>query len=205
MTGKRPTRDSYLDVGAAMRQALARALERHDRMNDLDWRVLAAVLSLTASHSKFEDGTHANIVATMAFASERRTRDSLDKLRDELKVISWKPKRGRFSFSTVGIPPVVKRTAKASGLPKAGSSRKPDRPCPLTEKYLKPSGTGAVESSTARVDADVDGELERSRARDVPKLDHVELECQECLSLTSSRLIEGHRVCSRCETPRAPV
>jgi hypothetical protein len=120
-----------------MRQALDRAIALRTELAPLDWRVLCEVINLTASYSRLTDKTHATVIAKKVGASERWTRHSLEKLRDKLGIIVWKPKRGRHSFSTVGLPPAVNRTPRTSGFPEARKCRKPEVRRAPTEKNPK--------------------------------------------------------------------
>ncbi len=139
------TRDRYADVGAAMRQSVRRA--NAAALGVGDYRVLAAVLEVTASWSRLEVAIDATGLAPLAGMSVRRTRDRLGHLA-ELSVITWKPKRGirpdGKPRSRVGLPPAdpirtliasgLKQDAQTSGLPKAKqdaqarSNRTPSRP-----------------------------------------------------------------------------
>jgi len=76
-----PERDTYADVGAAIRQAHERACEAGD-LTARDWRILSAVLTLVASYSRMRDRLTSAQVAAAAGVHERTAQKCLTRLRD---------------------------------------------------------------------------------------------------------------------------
>jgi hypothetical protein len=94
-------RAPYATVGAAMRQAIARA--NGAELSPGLQRTLLAVLHLTASWSKLSDPVYVGEVAQLAGLGDRQTRKSLTRL-SALGVIVWVPRRGHGVRSLVGLP-----------------------------------------------------------------------------------------------------
>lgn len=116
-------RVAYLEAGAAMRQALERAVVMAEYLKPRDWRVLLAVINLTASYSKISDETSVGQVSELSGVSESRAAESLRRL-DAAGVIVWKPTRtrgalGPSTVSLVGASPDWKRLHR--GTPTATS------------------------------------------------------------------------------------
>jgi hypothetical protein len=93
-------RDSYADVGVAMRDACARA--RDARLNGREYRVFTAVLELTASYSRLGDHVYTAAVAARADVDPKATRVMLGKL-GKAGVIDYRPARGQGRKSWVGL------------------------------------------------------------------------------------------------------
>jgi hypothetical protein len=114
-TPPRRNRVTYVEAGAAMRLAFERAstvgeARGKSRLNGSDWRVLAAVVALTASYSKLEDTVYTGIVARMAGfrgpnedTNARRARRILKKLAS-LGIIEYEPSRKLREPSIVRLP-----------------------------------------------------------------------------------------------------
>jgi hypothetical protein len=107
---ERRGRDSYAEVGTAMRAAVAKAHAAD--LGERDLRVFEAVLILTASWSKLSDKTSTRQVAALAYAvphedvhaqQRRRAGKSLRKLA-RLGVIGYAPGRGHWARCTVSLP-----------------------------------------------------------------------------------------------------
>jgi hypothetical protein len=112
-------RDSFSDVGAAVRLTVERAVAADLGVGD--WRVLGAVLSLSASWSRLTVAADAPQIAELAGMSVRRTRDRLKRLAAEA-VIVWTPRPGT---RPDGKPRSVVGLANANVTPIA-SALKPD-------------------------------------------------------------------------------
>jgi hypothetical protein len=67
----RSQRNSYAEVGTAMRAAVARA--RRADLSALEWNTFVAVLELTASWSKLADDTSTRQLAAMVYDVDRET------------------------------------------------------------------------------------------------------------------------------------
>jgi hypothetical protein len=96
-----PGRVPYRVAGKAGRQALTAAAGLG--LTNGQWKVLAAVVSLTALYSKLEDPAEEQEIADLARLGVRQTRRVLSQLHT-LELITWKPRRGR-GRSTVELPP----------------------------------------------------------------------------------------------------
>lgn len=95
-----PGRVAYAIAGTAGRKALAEAARLE--LTGGQWKVLAAVLSLTALYSKLEDPTTEQEIADFAHLGVRHTRRVLEQLHT-LGLITWAPRRG-VGRSIVGLP-----------------------------------------------------------------------------------------------------
>lgn len=87
-------RVAYLEAGAAMRQALERAVVMAEYLKPRDWRVLLACIHLTTSYSKISDETSVGQVAGLSGVSRSRTSESLNRLA-AAGVIAWEGTRTR--------------------------------------------------------------------------------------------------------------
>jgi len=94
-------RCSYVEVGAAVRQAHERAAAATG-LTGRDWRVLSAIVALVASYSRLVDRLTAAQVADAAGCDPRDARKSLARLRD-LGIIVREESRGRRPAVT-GLP-----------------------------------------------------------------------------------------------------
>lgn len=90
----REERDAYRDACGAARDAIERAVTSPSRLKPRDWRVLLAVLHVTALYSRVEDETTVGQLAQLANLSRQRTSESLARL-DAAGVIAWTPTRTR--------------------------------------------------------------------------------------------------------------
>ena len=73
------------------------------QLNGTDWKVLATVLSLTATWSKFYDRTYSAIVAEKAHLDPKRARKTLRKLAS-LGLITYEPAKRNGEMSLIGFP-----------------------------------------------------------------------------------------------------
>lgn len=87
-------RERYAAAGRATRDALQRAVTMDDDLKARDYRVLLAVVSLTASYSRISDGTSVGQLSELAGLSYARTSESLGRLHDA-GVITWEGTRHR--------------------------------------------------------------------------------------------------------------
>jgi hypothetical protein len=108
-----------------MRRALQRAA-----VNDLtrsDWRVLGAVLTLTASYSRTVDFVYVADVGRLAgLTNDRNVRASISRLA-AFGVIEWEAGRGRSQPSLLSLPPKGKGGPTVVMLSKTKSGRTWDR------------------------------------------------------------------------------
>lgn len=100
-------RDSFADVGAAMRQAIDRALE--SGLGPRQWRTFVAVLKYTGTWSKLADRLYLAVLAADVFGVDEPTRHQLDKVGKDLAALAAAgiierdpPKRGRPSKQSGG-------------------------------------------------------------------------------------------------------
>jgi hypothetical protein len=105
------SRRLYAEVGAAHRAVIARAASLGKHMGELDWRVLPAVLVLTASWSKLDDETSTRQLAAVAYgvayewvadSQRQRVAKTLRKLA-RLGVIGYQRGKGRNARCTISI------------------------------------------------------------------------------------------------------
>lgn len=94
-------RDSYADVGKAMRESIERALA-DDTLTGRDWKVLGAILHELASYSRLSDRIHAARFSELTGVDERGVRRSVVKLVDA-GAIRREPSLGRYP-STYALP-----------------------------------------------------------------------------------------------------
>jgi hypothetical protein len=98
---------NYREAGQHLRLILARATRA--RLNGSQWRVLAAVMSLTVSYSKAYDRTYVARIAELAELDRKdprwtETRRALKHLA-QAGVISYDPAARNRMKSLVGVPP----------------------------------------------------------------------------------------------------
>jgi hypothetical protein len=84
-----------------MRVSMAMATDA--KLNGTEWRVYAAVLTLTGTWSKLSDYCYTEQVAALANVPPKKTREILGKL-GRLRIIVYRPARGRHRRSLIGLP-----------------------------------------------------------------------------------------------------
>jgi hypothetical protein len=99
---------SYKMVGAAVRRSFQKAAFHEPRLSGSDWRVLAAVHTLTASYSKLADYLYVAELARKADLDRKdpmfkATKKSLKRLQ-EAGAIEWQPSRRHGERSLVSLP-----------------------------------------------------------------------------------------------------
>lgn len=156
MNGIERTRDSYIDVGAAIRQAQDRARAAGRRLGERDHRVLFAVVALVASYSRLQDRlTVSQIGEAAGGIDDRATQRCLAKLVEE-GCLTREPTRGRRPALT-GIPrsqetvvsdsqPRSQETTVAVGQPRSLETPNPGLQRPPTREDFR-------EESRARANA----------------------------------------------------
>ncbi len=101
-------RDTYADVGAAIRQANHRAAASATELTRADWRVLTAIIALVASYSRLQDTITAEQIAGAAAMDTSTAKKALAHL-VELGIITRTATRGRHAAAT-GLPPATVAT-----------------------------------------------------------------------------------------------
>jgi hypothetical protein len=115
-------RDAYVDVGRAIRQAIARAAVATD-LSRAHHRTLEAVIAVVSSYSRLTDDVFVDQLAELAHLHPETVKTSLRGLRD-LGVVVYRGGQGRGRPSLVGLPAAPEKQSR-SGVAVAlrGSSR----------------------------------------------------------------------------------
>lgn len=95
-------RDSYVESSKAMRASIELAIDEGITLRE--WRIFAAVLSLTAGYSRIGDRAYLDQLVQMSALPRRHAQSSLHRLH-ERAVIFWQPAQGRGKASWVGLRP----------------------------------------------------------------------------------------------------
>lgn len=107
-------RESYTDVGRAMRVAIDRAAEAE--VPRACHVTLEAVFALVASYSRLEDDISIEQLARAARLHPKTVERALHRLRD-LGIVDYVGGRGRSNVSRIGLPPVEEKgTSRGSPL-----------------------------------------------------------------------------------------
>ncbi len=107
-------RDPYADVGAAIRQAIDRAIASN--LAGRDFRVLLAIISLVSSYSRLEEEGHSvDEIAAKAALDRRHAQRCLRRL-ESAGAIIFRPGCGYGHRSTVGLPRDEERAAAGGAL-----------------------------------------------------------------------------------------
>ena len=143
----RPPRDSYEDVGRALRSALERAAEAE--LPRAAHRTLEAVVALVASYSRLEDNVTVEKIAEVAQLHPKTVEAHLRQLRD-LGIVVYAGGRGRGKSSRVGLPAAAEKGAPRDSLfTKNGvpASKKGSRWTPKRESLRLPTREDSREGS----------------------------------------------------------
>lgn len=97
----RKDRDAFVDVGAAIRQAVARASAA--QLTNRQWRTLLGLVAVVASWSRLWDNVYTIEIAKAVGLDAKNLRQDLAKLRDA-GVIIYEPAQGRGFRSRIGLP-----------------------------------------------------------------------------------------------------
>jgi hypothetical protein len=101
-------RAEYREVGAAMRQAIERAVT--ETLSPGETRTLLAVLHLVTSWSRLRDRVYVGEVRALTGLGDRHQRACLSRLA-HLGIITWKPRQGHGVRSVLGLPAAVETGA----------------------------------------------------------------------------------------------
>jgi hypothetical protein len=116
-------RASYAEAGAAMRQAIDRALAAS--LGPRQWAVVAVVLELTASYSKLSDDLYLAEIAARVFRTDEPT--------------TWQVKRISADLKDLAAAGIIEREPPRIGRPAAGG--------PRYRVVLPAAGKGAADGS----------------------------------------------------------
>jgi hypothetical protein len=142
-------RSPYADVGAAMRDTIARANGVRPRLRASERSVLDAVFNLTASWSLLSVRVYAANVAEAAGVNEKTARLALNRLAEEA-VIVWSPVRGLRAPTTLAIfrsgstPHLAKNSREKYSL---FGPRSPDETGPLSPDETGPLSPGVPDQT----------------------------------------------------------